>query len=854
MRKKRKIILNVACGILAAMLFGCGGDSRVHDSSRYGEAKESRPDTDWKEAGTEEVVLENDRIAFRIDPVTTHFTLVDKSTGADYRSAVTEELAGASIPMNEQSQSELIVRYCDENNQWQELNSRQHSVGYGNYRVLTDGEAVRVYYTLQLLATPPFAPQILTEDMYKTISAQLGATDMFKVKLMYKYYPAGSATTEAKEVQAKYPYARDHAVYVLGNLSEADRIALNRYIETAGYTAEQYKEDLEGLGIELGEDERPMQFTVPVEYRLTDQGFTAGVLTDLLTVTNSDYKLHAVSILPYFNCGVVTEEEGFFLLPDGSGSVMMLDQADNAGYTQRIYGNDLSCNNQLSSAIVKNAAMPLLGYSSSKGSWLGLIRGAAATATVNAYRAGNTEYLSHGYTEFALQGSDSYVMRKSTIEMAVFAKEYCVEQPLMEYVLLEKQAGIMDMADTWRRCLTEEGVLTSRDEREDMNLYLEFTGYITEPASFLGIAYDKTVVLSTLADITEAVKQLHGEGIDHIQVRLKGYTKDGGLYHGLVDGFSLEPAVGTMEELTALAELLRENGGGLYLEDDVQAVYRDRRFDGFSSTSDAVRRLDKTLADVSDFNLVTGKDTDHQCIRYLVSPKLYESLAERFCTELGAKQGTEHVHVSMAGAGQYLVSDFSEADEFDRTETIGALVSSLEQLGRQGAVMTDVGNAYVLKNASHILNMPLSDSAFPSESFHVPFYQLVLHGSVNYAGEAMNMARNQEKEKFSSLLGGADPYYSCVTDKRALEELNRYQRRYPVSFEAVYGEILDFWKEHQKLYALRAGKQVTDFKILAEGLYLVEYGEASVIFNEAETMTEWNGQTVPARDYVIVRE
>lgn len=854
MKKRRRIIRTVACAVMLAMLSGCGQDARVHESSRYGEATVSQPDTDWTKPEGEEIVLENNRIVFRMDSVTTHFTLTDKSTGAEYRSAVTEELDGAPTTPNEQSKSELIARYCDSDNQWQELNSSQHSVAYGNYRVLTDGEAVRVYYTLQLLATPPFAPEVLTEDMYQAVSEKLGATDMFKVKLMYKYYPVGSATTEAKEVQAKYPYAKDHAVYVLGNLSETDRVALNRYIETAGYTADQYREDLDRLGIELDEEDVPMQFTVPVEYRLTDEGFTVGVLTDLITTANSEYKLYSVALLPYFNCSVVTEKKGFFLLPDGSGSVMKLDPADNAGYTQRIYGSDPTCNNQRSPVIVKNAAMPLWGYSSSKGSWLGLIKGSAATATVNAYQAGNTEYLSHGYTEFALVATDSYMMRKSTVELAIFAKENCVEQPLMEYVLLEKQAGLMDMVDVYRSCLMEEGTLSAGDQREDMNLYLEFTGYITEPASFLGVSYDKKVVLSTLKDITEIVKQLHEDGVNHIQVRLKGYTRDGGLYHGLVDGFSLEPAVGTMEELTALAELLYENGGGLYLEDDVQAVYRDKKFDGFSSTSDAVRRLDKTLADVSDFNLVTGKDTDHQYIRYLVSPKLYEGLAERYEKELGAKAGTEHIRVSMAGAGEQLVSDFSEADEFDRSETIGAVVNSLKLFEARGAVMTDVGNAYVLGHVGHILNIPLSDSAFPSESFHVPFYQLVLHGSVNYAGEAINMSRNQEKTRFASLLAGADPYYSCVTDKDALEGLGQYQRRYPVSFATVYEEILDFWKENRELYALRAGKQVTDYRILADGLYLVEYGETSVIFNEAEVSAEWNGQTIEARDYVIVRE
>ncbi len=851
MTGKKRIFLLAAGLILLALPLGCG-QTGVQESSRYREEEASGDDTLLQAVEQGEVSLSNDRLTLQMDASTTHFTIQDHETGARYQSAVTEELTGAQIPLDERSRSELVVSYYDPESQKMELNSSQHSVAYGNYRVLTDGEAIRVYYTLQLLATPPFAPQILSEGLFEEISGNLSSTDMFKVKLMYKYYPAGSATAEAKEVQARYPYAKDHGVYVLGNLSEADRMALNKYIEGAGYSGEQYQADLQELGIVLDEEELPMQFTVPVEYRLTETGFSAEVLSDRIASANSQYTLYSVSVLPSFHCGVVAEEEGFFLLPDGSGSVMQLAPADNGGYTQRIYGNDPSCRNQLSAVIGKNAVLPLWGYSSSRGSWLGLIEGSAAAATVNASRAGNTEYIGHGGAEFALRATDSYVMRKSTLELAIFAPERNVERPLVEYVLLQPGAGIWDMADCYRSRLVEEGKIVPEGESQ-RSLYLEFTGYVTEPASFLGISYDKKVVLSTLAEIYAAVEALKEEGVDHIQVRLRGYGREGGLYHGLTEGFSLAPEVGTMEELTALAELLHETGGGLYLEDDILEVYRDEKFDGFSSTSDAVRRLDKTLADVSDFNLVTGKDEDHQYVRYLVSPKLYESLATDFSGELWKKQGTEHMYGSLAGAGQLLVSDFSEQDAYDRTQTIGALLASLELLGEGRPVMCDVGNAYVLGHVDHILNMPLSDSGFPSESFSVPFYQLVLQGSTGYAGEAFNMARNPDKARFDSLLSGADPCYSCVTDKAALESLGQYQRKQPVAFTVVYTEILDFWREHQELAALRAKGALTDYQILSEGLYLLEYGDTAVIFNETGREAEWKGISVEAGGYEIVR-
>ena len=474
---------------------------------------------------------------------------------------------------------------------------------------------------------------------------------------------------------------------------------------------------------------------------------------------------------------------------------------------------------------------------------------------MNAYRAGNTEYCAHAYSEFELYSTDSFTMRKSTAPLAVFTKEMSIEHPRVQYIFLQQQAEIMDMADWYRSYLIESGKLTGSDTIEDMNLYLEFTGYITQKASFMGVSYDEKIVLSTLSDIKDAVEQLIEAGISNIYIRLIGYGEKGGKYHGLEDGFSLEPEVGSMEELEQLAQLLLENGGGLFLEDDFFVVYKDTMFDSFSSTSDSVRRLDKTLADIRNSDLVTGEIEEGTHVRYLVSPKLYEGLAEDFRSELKKSVKTQGIHVSIADAGKSLVSDFNIEDEFDRIQTRNALQNAMKILKGKQSLMSDVGNEYILPYTEHILNMAFSDSNYSAEDFSVPFYQLVLHGNMQFAGEAMNLAKNQNKLKFDSLLTGANPYYSCVTNKFALESLESDQNLYPTAFEVVYEDIISMYTEHQEMYAERAGKKVSNFEILQDGLYLIEYDNTlSMIFNGNSDVVNWNGQEINAENYIIVRK
>lgn len=846
----RKVIATTIYIALALVMSGCGKQTEVTQSDNYGQMQKTSEDSDWKQATSDQVSIENNNILMVMDTSTGHFQIKDKKKNLSYNSAVVNDLKGAKIERTPQSQSELLAYYYDKNGQKQELSTYQNSVIYKTLKVMRKDSAVRVYYTLQLEETPPFVPQVLTDDMMKRLSETLDSTTFFKVKLMYKYHLSKSNDTDADNMKKKYSYLKEHNLYVLkDNMSNTDRKSLSGYIEKASFTEESYYKELEKLKIKLVDEEVPLQFLIPVEYQLTEAGFKSSVLTDLITVTNKDFTLQSVALLPYFNCETVIDDEGYWLLPDGSGSVIKTNKIDNKGYSQRIYGMDQACSNQITNVVDKNAVMPVLGFSSSQGSWFARIEGAAETATMSAYRAGDTEYTTHGYAEFAILSADSFKMRKSSVPLPVFAKEFCVEKPVVSYTLLGRKSSIMDFAECYRKILIDKKVIKKIETNN--NLYLDFTGYITEEASFMGVPYDKKVVLSRIKDIKKAVNTLKEKGIENIYVRLTGYS-DGGKYHGLVNEFSLDSDVGTVKELEELADVLKSTGGALYLEDDMHEVYQDSAFDGFSSTSDAVRALDKTIVDISSANIVTGKTDDKVHVRYMTSPKLYQSLAKNFSTALEEQTKNKNIFISIGNAGTYLISDFNNSDMYDRVQSKNATMDAVGEVSGRGAFMTNTGNEYVLGKSDHILNMPVADSSYVVENYHIPFYQIVLNGYCNYATEAMNDAANQKKNQIWTIVSGSNPYYTCVTDNKALEEIKGDQKKYPKSFEALKEEIIEFYNTNKDLYRLVNQNGITDFVILKDGLYSISYGEQKVLVNETDTAIKWNGQLIEANNYVIV--
>lgn len=850
MMRGRKVIVTTIYIVFALAVSGCGKQTETMKSDNYGQMQKTSEDSGWKQVTSGQVRIENNDICMVMDTATGHFKIKDKKKNLSYHSAVVNDLKGAKIERTPQSQSELLAYYYDKNGQKQELSTYQNSVIYKTLKVMMKDSAVRVYYTLQLEETPPFVPQVLSDDMMKHLSEVLDSTTFFKVKLMYKYHLSKSDDTDANKIKKKYPYLKENNLYVLKeNMSNTDRKSLSAYMEKASFDENTYYQELTKLKITLADEEVPLQFQIPVEYQLTEDGFKSRVLTDLITVTNKDFTLQSVAILPYFNCGTVVDDEGYWLLPDGCGAVMKTNKIDNKGYSQRIFGVDQACSNQITNVVEKSAVMPVLGFSSSNGSWFARIEGAAETAAMKVYRAGDTEYTTHGYAEFSILSTDSFKMRKSSVPLAVFAKEFCVENPAVSYTLLDKKSSIMDFAECYRKILIDKKVI--KEIETNNNLYLDFTGYITEEASFMGVSYDKKVVLSRIKDIKEAVKTLREKGIENIYVRLTGYS-DGGKYHGLINEFSLDSDVGTVKELEELADILKSTGGALYLEDDMYEVYRDSIFDGFSSTSDAVRALDKTIVDISSANIVTGKTNDKVHVRYMTAPKLYKSLAKNFSTTLAEQTKNKNILISIGNAGTYLISDFNNSDMYDRVQSRNAALDAVEEAASRGSFMTNTGNEYILGKSEHILNMPVANSSYVAENYHIPFYQIVLNGYCNYATESMNDAANQKKNQVWTILSGSNPYYTCVTDKKALEEIKGDQKKYPKPFQVLQEEIVQFYNANKELYRLVNQNRITDFEILEEGLYRIAYEKQNVLVNETDGDVKWNGQLIEANNYVIV--
>lgn len=845
---KRITSLLLVCACMLLPLTGCAHDAREGDTELTPAASPS--DSNWEEM-QENVVLENDRIRFTLDAATTHFTVCDKRTGRVYSSVPAEEIAFGAEEIAARSCSELTLHYYEEQSDVNYMYSTADSVAMDNYSIRSNGTAVRVYYRFGSMDT--VLPLVLDEESFRTIceGIQSGAIR----RRMERYYTLYSQEDKPEDFADKlslYPILSDTPLYILGDgLTANEKNDISTYLSDAGYTNAQYEAMLKKLKIDLSETaEETAGFVVPVEYTLQDDGFSVAVLSDRIEEKSTAHKLQKIDLLEYFSA--TRETDGYYFVPDGSGA--LIDLGSGGELTSlSYYGSDYTENNGSLDRLEKSLSLPVFGASLPDGGMLAVIEQAAEVAQLNLTASSAADPVDHLYASFALRKIDvtDYGASMSIPIYNLFSAERIAASPRIRFILLPQgESTYEDMAAVYRAYLLENGTLTEQ-ENAAVPVYLDYVCMITEQKSFLGIPYVQKTVLSTLSGIMRSVSALQEAGLDHIVVRLHGYGT-AGYEHGAYTKYTLSKKVGSQQELEQLSRQLNESGGQLYLDADMQCAYR--RGNGFSPSQDAARYLNRMVAYRGEHDIVTRKYST-RLQRYWISPLRFPEYTAAFRSSLTkALDGTAGLGLSYGGTGLQLGGDYAKTRDIDRTESVRYVETALSAAENDGFRMAfDNGNAYVLPYASHLLQVPDTDSALDDEARAVPFYQMVIHGAVSYAGTPYNMAADSVRTILNSAAMGAAPYGVFITESDSLLANTQYEALwYSMQDEARLARFIEMAQRLQTVENAVAGAAFTDYASVAPQVTCSTYANGVRVYvNYGEREVTVNGVTVQPWNFAV---
>ena len=171
--------------------------------------------------------------------------------------------------------------------------------------------------------------------------------------------------------------------------------------------------------------------------------------------------------------------------------------------------------------------------------------------------------------------------------------------------------------------------------------------------------------------------------------------------------------------------------------------------------------------------------------------------------------------------------------------------------------MADEANAYVLPYVAAVTNVPVSSSGYNLTDYDIPFYQMVLHGYIPYAGTAVNGSSNSDETFLLSLAYGSQIHYDLTyVDSDTLQD-TEYNDLFYTNYKGWTDMAAKQFRKAEEVLEPIADYTITNFERSEDGNILTttysKEGAADVtvvIDQKAATATIDGGQPIDLGDCI----
>lgn len=616
-------------------------------------------------------------------------------------------------------------------------------------------------------------------------------------------------------------------------------------------------------GIQVTYFFRKTGIKVPVSYVLRDDHLEVSVDTEKITEkhgTDDEKPVLAQSLVLMNAFGAAdSEEEGCFVIPDGSGAVINFNNQKYTAkpYSQMIYGTDTTAVPKTKGPVTAGVSLPMYGICKGENALLAVAAegegNCALCADVSGTGQSNTEY-NRCYFKFILRSADQYFLGGDQLDpLDVYEKNMTHRKIQVRYYPLATSdtdnadgseiLDYVDIAARYRRYLLEDEQVPVTAKPDDARLYVDLYGGCMKQRNVLGFPVFMKTSMTSYTEMQQILARLKEAGADQMTVTLHNWT-DAGI-SGETD-FKAKPSgtLGGKSDFNALKSYLDSNQIAWYPAVSNTAYYSGN---GYWSLTDTAVRVSGSFARIVDYERAYGVPYGDKKTMSLLSPaafpELYQKLAKNY-QKAGLKS------VSIGAAASTLYGDYGKRSCTSRDQTMQYIKDSLKTLRSDvGPVLSQHPNAYVLPYTDVITDLPLSSSGFNLFDGDIPLCQLVLHGVTPYATKAVNGSADAERLVMLALASGSDLRFDLLAAETS--EMK------DTDFDIYYYAYAGYWTENAAQY-YRFTKDilaaVSDAQIISyqrDGDIITttyDNGAETVVDLEACTVT-YNGETRRLADY-----
>lgn len=580
------------------------------------------------------------------------------------------------------------------------------------------------------------------------------------------------------------------------------------------------------------------QFKIPVEVRLKDDYVETKIIDS--GIQEGSLSLLNVKLYPLFGAEPSAGQEGYLLVPDGSGALIRFKENrtnDKSIYYENIYGNDVAFYSDRSS---RNAAkMPVFGIKSGNQAMVAVIDGGEEYAKLFASPAG--AFGQSNWVTPEWQYRSRFFQNTSKTRATGFftynKERFSVPERKVRYYLLEEdKSDYAGMAAKYREFLTKEkGLKPLTASAGTVPFFLNIIGADVKK----GLLRDQYLNATSTSEAVDMVKRLYELGIENMTIQYSGWQNGGySSYGGL---FPVDKRLGGNGGMKRFVEFAHSLKLPVYLT--ANYTINNNGGDGFRPRYEGLRNLAGKLLEYENFN-------NREMIT-LTSPKFAAKVIAQDMRDYQSL-GVDGIYFE-EGIGRYLNSDFNDRYPATRSAALETqrqiLRQTQEALGGAGA---ESANGYAWDQVKFIHRLPddYSYELFIDES--VPFAQIALHGIIAYTSDWSNLRDQFRSEFLRSIEYGAYPAY-VFTSASSGDLKGAYSIwYYSTDYRDWETQALEEYKRFNQALGDVQDKAIIGHRTLAPNVKETVYeGGKRIIVNYNSEEYDASGVRVPAQDFIV---
>ena len=588
------------------------------------------------------------------------------------------------------------------------------------------------------------------------------------------------------------------------------------------------------------------EISVPVEYRLTEEGLSVSV--DPKEIRENECKIYSVSLAPFACSYKNSDADSYLFVPSGSGALIYPQSISDNGlsYSQQVYGTDPLDEVWEKDSNEQAVKLPVYGAKNGDTAVCAIISSGEEAASIEATYGSNLLGHSAVYSTFKVRGSST--VRKMLYGARIVTNVQYTDEPIQTtcqvdyYFLKGEKANYSGMAEIFR----DKALKNSGKASQDTEMNLVIYGGANVQKSFLGVPYKTVYPVTDLKQAYEVVNELTEETGVTSSVLLKGFGESGIDIGEIGGGYTVNNNLGSISDLNDLGSYCKEKGIDLYFDFDM------------------VRQSAVGWFDSSD----TAKSTDKQTVyQYIYDKALCSRIEETRYSLISRASLTKNIDKLISKTKKWNISGLA----FDTLSNIAYSDNTDINFRNKGMIGSDVGsvfekvrdsgknvasvaaNYYAAYNSDVIFESPTSSNQSDGFSVDIPFYQMVFKGNTKINSEPVNLASNRKEAILKAVESGIGITYG-INYSHDISLIDSYNTVFTTgTYGKIKESIVDEVKELKGYYDSIEGAAVKEHTLITDDVRKTVFDNGTVAYvNYSDSDYTGDFGTVSAQGYLVV--